>query len=172
MLILITGDPGVGKTTISLKLFNMLKEHYKVGGIVSREIRDNGRIGFEFIDLATNRKALLASIDGKGPRVGKYYVSLEGCRFAADVLRNTKEYDIVIIDELGPMEFKSREFKDVIRGLLALDKDMIVSIHKKLRDELIDEYKERADSMIIISKENRDKIPDEIFRLIKKDELE
>jgi nucleoside-triphosphatase len=167
MLILITGDPGVGKTTLLLRLYNMLKDDYKVGGIISKEIRDNGRVGFEFIDLTTNKRALLASIYGKGPRVGKYHVSLKGCRFAADILYNA-EYDIVIVDELGPMEFKSKEFRDAIDRLLGIKNDKIISIHKMLRDELIDEYKKRADRLFIITRDNREEIIYEIFKLIKK----
>jgi nucleoside-triphosphatase len=60
-----------------------LKERgVKVGGIVSGELRTNYmRIGFEFIDLSTGDKSVLASLNG--PKVGKYFVNLEGCRFAA-----------------------------------------------------------------------------------------
>lgn len=172
MLILITGESGIGKTTILLKLFNMLKKHYKVGGIVSKEIRKNGRIGFEFIDLATDKKALLASIDGNGPKIGKYYVSLEGCKFAANLLYNAKDYNIVLVDELGPMEFKSKEFIDAVKKLLKFDNDKIISIHKRLNNDLINEYKRKADKLFIVTRENRDKIPEEIFRLIKKEELD
>ena len=61
----------------------------RVGGVVSREIRTNNvRTGFEFIDLATNDRDILAFITGNGPRVGKYYVNLSGCRFAAERLIN------------------------------------------------------------------------------------
>ncbi|GIU70736.1 MAG: NTPase [Candidatus Nitrosocaldaceae archaeon] len=165
MLILITGEPGVGKTTILLKLFNMLKS-YKVGGIIAKEIRSNGRIGFEFIDLSSNKRELLASIHGNGPRVGKYYINLEGCKFAADILKNANNYDIILVDELGPMEFKSKEFRDAAKMLLDVNKIRIVVIHKRLKDTIIDEYKRRANAIITVTKENRDNIPDYILKMI------
>lgn len=88
--IILTGAPGVGKTTIVMDVAQKLKARgVRVGGVVSREIRTNNvRTGFEFIDLATNDRDILASITGNGPRVGKYYVSLSGCRFAAERLIN------------------------------------------------------------------------------------
>ena len=47
-------------------------------------LRNNVRIGFEFIDLTTNDRDVLASVTDNDPRVGKYFVNLTGCRFAAD----------------------------------------------------------------------------------------
>ena len=82
---ILTGAPTVGKTAIVMDVAQKLKARgLRVGGVVSREVRTNNvRIGFEFIDLATNDRDILASITGNGPRVGKYYVNLLGCRFAA-----------------------------------------------------------------------------------------
>ena len=54
--IILAGAPGVGKTTIVMDVAQKLKARgVRVGGVVSREVRTNNvRIGFEFIDLATN----------------------------------------------------------------------------------------------------------------------
>ncbi len=89
-----------------MRVARELKERgVKVGGIVSRELRTNNtRIGFEFIDLTTNDRSVLASITGNGPKVGKYFVNLAGCRFAAERLKNAvRNSDIIICDEIGPM---------------------------------------------------------------------
>jgi nucleoside-triphosphatase THEP1 len=58
-IIVLTGAPRVGKTTTIMRLAWVLKERgVKVGGIVSRELRNNNmRIGFEFIDLSTDDKS-------------------------------------------------------------------------------------------------------------------
>jgi nucleoside-triphosphatase len=73
-IIVLTGAPGVGKTTAAMRAARALNDRgLNVGGIVSRELRTNNmRIGFEFIDLITNNTNVLASITGNGPKVGKY----------------------------------------------------------------------------------------------------
>ena len=83
-ILVLRGAPWVGKTTIVMGVAQGLKERgVNVGGVLSREIRTNNvRTGFEFIDLATNDRDVLASITGNGPMVGKYFVNLSGCRFA------------------------------------------------------------------------------------------
>jgi len=85
-IIILTGAPRVGKTTAVIRVASALKEKgVKVGGVVSRELRTNNmRIGFEFIDLTTNDRKGLASINGNSPKVGKYFVNVAGCRFAAE----------------------------------------------------------------------------------------
>lgn len=160
-IIAITGDPGVGKSTVVMHLIEALKTRgINIGGIVSKEVKNNNmmRIGFEFVDLATNDRYLLASMTGTGPRVGRYIVNLDGCRFAAERLTNTiKNSDVIICDELGPMEFKSKEFTDCARNLLEVDKTVIVVVHKRLQHLIIDQFKKKADFLINIDVQNRDK---------------
>ena len=84
------------------------------------------RIGFEFIDLSTDGKSVLASLTGRGPKVGKYFVNLEGCRFAAERLKDAvKNSDIIICDEIGLMELKSKQFIDSVKNLLNVDKVIV-----------------------------------------------
>lgn len=54
-LFFITGRPGVGKTTVLLNVANGLRDKgYSVGGMLSRELREEGaRVGFELVDFAT-----------------------------------------------------------------------------------------------------------------------
>jgi nucleoside-triphosphatase len=92
--IVVTGPPKMGKTTIMMSVANKLKDKgINVGGIVSREIRINYvRTGFEFIDVATNDRDVLATVTGNGPKVGKYYVKISGCRFAAGILTDINQF--------------------------------------------------------------------------------
>ena len=109
-IIALTGAPGVGKTTAVIRVARALKERgVKVGGIVSRELRiNNMRVGFEFIDLTTSDRNVLASITGNGPKVGKYFVNIAWCRFAGERLTiAVRNSDVIICDEIGPMELKS-----------------------------------------------------------------
>jgi len=158
---ILTGAPRVGKTTTLMRVAQALKERgVKVGGVVSREIKtDSVRIGFEFIDLITNDRSVLASITGNGPRVGKYIVNLDGCRFAAECLINAIDNsDVVICDELGPMELKSREFTDSVKNLLRIDKKIIVIVHQKLQHPLIDKFRNKSDLLIELNSKNGEKV--------------
>ena len=156
--IILTEAPGVGKTTIVMDVAQKLKARgVRVGGVVSREVRTNNvRIGFEFIDLATNDRDILASITGNGPRVGKYYVNLSGCRFAAERLINALTSEVIICDEIGPMELKSKELVDVVKNLLNTDKKVIVVMHQKLEHPLADEFRKKSSSLISINLRNRE----------------
>src|SRR5919198_2262304 len=156
-IIVLTGAPGVGKTTAIIRVVQALKERgVKIGGIVSRELRTTTmRIGFEFIDLATNDRHVLASITGNGPKVGKYFVNLAGCRFAAERLTNAvRNSDVIICDEIGPMEVKSREFIDSVKNLLDVDKKVIVVVHQKLQHLLADEFRNKSSLLIKLNLEN------------------
>jgi nucleoside-triphosphatase len=160
-IIILTGAPGVGKTTVVMDIAHKLKERgIKVGGIISREVRINDvRTGFEFIDLVTNDKDLLASGTENGPRVGKYFVNLSGCRFAASRLINAlTNSDIIICDEIGPMELKSMEFIDAARNLLMSDKNVIVVVHQKLEHPLVNQFREKSSSLISINLGNRKEV--------------
>ena len=162
-VIVLTGAPGVGKTTALIRVAQALNERgVKVGGIVSRELRTNNnnmRIGVEFINLGTNDRNVLASITGNGPKVGKYFVNIAGCRFAAERLTNAvRNSDVIICDEIGPMEVKSREFIDSVKNLLDVDKKVIVVVHQKLQHLLADEFRNKSSLLIKLNLENREKV--------------
>jgi len=160
-VIVLTGAPGVGKTTIVRDVAQKLNERgVRVGGIISREVRTNNvRTGFEFIDLTTNDREILASVTENGPRVGKYFVNLSGCRFAANRLINALiNVDIIICDEIGPMELKSKEFIDAARNLITTDKNVIVVVHQKLEHPLVSEFREKSSSLVSINLRNRNEV--------------
>ena len=124
------------------------------------------RIGFEFVDLASNDTASLAStVAANGPKVGKYFVNIAGCRFAAERLTNAaSDSDVIICDEIGPMELKSREFIDSVRNLLHTEKKVIVVVvHQKLQHPLIEEFRNKSSLVIELDLKNREKVNEMLF---------
>jgi nucleoside-triphosphatase len=167
-VLLLTGNPGVGKTTVLKKAVDALKgKGYCVGGMISREARESGtRVGFEILDLNSGRHGWLAHVNQKtGPQVGKYRVSIEdlnslGAQAVIDAVENC---NVVAIDEVGPMELFSATFKEAVRKALESRKLVIAIVHWRANDRLINEAKSREDSeTFVVTYENRDKLPEAI----------
>jgi nucleoside-triphosphatase len=162
---LITGSPGVGKTTVLLKTTDLLKaKGFTVGGIVSREVRSCGtRVGFEVMDLYTEKAGWLAHTEQKhGPKVGKYLVNLADLDgIGAEAVQiASKECDVVAIDEVGPMELFSRKFRQAVENAVDDRKPVIATIHWKAEDQLVKKTKSRQDAQtFVVTLENRDSLP-------------
>jgi nucleoside-triphosphatase len=163
-LLLLTGGPGVGKTTLLLKIVEGLgAEGYCVGGMISREVRSHGiRVGFEILDLESSAHGWLAHVDQKaGPRVGRYRVNLadlDGLGAGA-ILKAVDSCDVVVIDEVGPMELFSKKFEETVRKAAESGKLVVGIVHWKARSRLIDEIKTREDAQVFaVTVENRDRL--------------
>jgi nucleoside-triphosphatase len=163
-VLLLTGSPGVGKTTVLTKTIAVLKERgFKVGGMISRETRQDGtRVGFEILDMGTSRRGWLAHVNQKnGPQVGKYRVNLDGLdNIGAQAILNALENcDVVAIDEIGPMELFSEKFTDAARRALESSKLVIAVVHWKAQDRLVNYAKNMKETeTITVTAENREKL--------------
>ncbi|MGQ9507747.1 MAG: NTPase [Candidatus Bathycorpusculaceae bacterium] len=168
-VLLLTGNPGVGKTTVLLKAVEALKaKGYSVGGMISREVRSCGtRVGFEILDLSSGRRGWLAHVNQKvGPQVGKYRVNLadlDGVGAEA-IFKAVMECEVIAIDEIGPMELFSEKFRLAVKKAVESLKLIIGVVHWKAKHRLFDEVKAREDAEIyVVTYENRDRIHEAIL---------
>jgi nucleoside-triphosphatase len=154
--IFLTGQPGVGKTTVLLQVLKELSDlGYKAGGMVSREVREGGiRVGFEIVNVQSGRKGWLAHVNQPtGPQVSKYRVNLNdlaevGVKALSEAAANP-ELKFIVIDEIGPMELFSVDFKKAVKNAVEAGKPLLGTIHYRARDELIDFIKSRPDVKIV-----------------------
>lgn len=166
--IFLTGKPGVGKTNVLLRAVKVLKARgLKVGGMISREAREGAkRIGFRIVDLETGREGWLAHVNQKtGPHVGKYRVNLRDLRDVGvdSILRAIGDADVVIIDEVGPMELHSSDFKDAVTRAMQSKKTIIGIVHYRARDPLIYTIKTANNTEILeVTCENRHRLHEAI----------
>jgi nucleoside-triphosphatase len=163
-LILITGQPSIGKTTILFRTASALKSKgYKIGGMVSCEVREGGaRVGFEIVDLETVQKGWLAHVNQPtGPKLGKYRVNLSDLNAigASSILHAVADANVVVVDEIGPMELFSPAFKEAVSIAIESEKPVIGTIHYRARDPLINAIKAREDAEILeVTRENREQL--------------
>jgi nucleoside-triphosphatase len=129
--ILITGNPGSGKSTLMAAIIKDIQPH-QIAGLSTPEIRrDGSRLGFKMIDLATGDERILASTSGKGPTVGKYHVNLSALDEMVAVIEGSIPMaDFIFIDEIGKMELLSKTFERFVEQVFSLDKPVIAVVHR------------------------------------------
>ncbi|MBS1126831.1 MAG: putative NTPase [Nitrospirae bacterium] len=146
--IIITAQPGVGKTTLIKKLCMIFKE-FNPAGFFTTEILENGeRVGFEVENLSGDRK-ILAHINLKSKcSIGKYKVDIKGFEdFLQNIMLKEKKTGLYIIDEICKMECESKKFSKLIIELLNSDKPLVATIPDK-GTPLVNEIKKRDDVVI------------------------
>jgi len=162
--ILITGLPGVGKTTLIRELAKRLAE-YRPAGFYTEEIRDERGIreGFRLVTLCVHQ-LILSRVRHPGPyRVGRYGVDVEGfeCLLEEWNLRDSPA-PLIIIDESGKMECFSMRFIDNVMLLLGGPRTLVATIALK-GEGFIKQVKGRPDyRLVTITRENRDRLLNEL----------
>jgi nucleoside-triphosphatase len=164
MRIFLTGYPGSGKSTVLMKVIELLKQKgLKVGGFVTPELRErNKRVGFCVEDIHSVRKGILASTEVKtGPKLGKYKINVkEFENIALKALDFAVENcDLVAIDEIGKMEWFSEKFREKIIEILNSEKPVIAVLHRNF----VNRFKKYG-KVIEVTLANREKLPEEIVK--------
>jgi nucleoside-triphosphatase len=142
----------------------MLKLYkFNVGGFITKEIRENNRrIGFKFIDLENGYEDWLANIYGKTDyTIGKYSVYIEKLNQYLQKLEDKLEkYEVIIIDEIGPMEMLSQKFREIVNITLNKPIPSIYTVHHRISNKLRNKFTTKYDNVLyVITRENRDGIP-------------
>lgn len=165
-VLLLTGAPGVGKTTVLERAVESLRaDSISVGGMISREVREgNVRVGFEILDLTRGKRGWLSHVNGKvGPAVGKYRVNLADLDNvgAQAIVEAIEKCSVVTIDEIGPMEVYSSKFNQAVKQAFESGKPVLAVVHAKAKDTMVMQAKKRADAEIFtVSLVNRDSLPE------------
>jgi nucleoside-triphosphatase len=171
--IFLTGEPGCGKTTAIKKTHQLLAaQGRKMGGVISGELRERGvRVGFSLEDLSTHEMGTLAHVAQKdGPTVGRYRVNLADIqRIAVTAIKHAiLEADVILVDELGPMELNSMPFIHAVEMALATPKHFVGTIHKRASHYLVAEIKSNPAYQILeVTRNNRDELPKAITERIR-----
>ncbi|MCL2711828.1 MAG: NTPase [Methanomassiliicoccaceae archaeon] len=168
----ITGLPGAGKTKTLLRVIEMLStEELKIGGMINQPIMDGRRkVGFAVCDIVSKENQIFAHIDIESRIMeGKMGVDLPKFEsIAVGAIRNACELcDVIVIDEVGKVEVESQPFIDAVKFALDVGKPMILTLHKKSRNPLLQDIRRRDDVRILeVTPTNRNLLPHKIIRLM------
>lgn len=160
--VLLTGKPGLGKTTVIIKLARELKND--VVGFYTEEIRKGSRrVGFELVSLASGKRLPLAHVSfASSKRVGKYGVKPENLDPFLDELGlalHCGNPRCFLIDEIGKMELYSPQFKDIILEALNSRYPVVATIMARPEPFCDSLKKLNAVAVWRISQDNRDRLP-------------
>ena len=163
--IALTGSPGIGKSTLVAKVVQASKR--SVGGVLARDRRyKDRRIGFELLDLSTGAVGILADETGSGPQLGKYRVHPEDLDcIGAHAIESALKCDLIVVDEVGPMELSSRRFVSAVENAISSDRPMLVVLHEWSNHRLAKKIRSTF-KVITVTRENRDTIAQEISRAL------
>jgi nucleoside-triphosphatase len=128
-ILLLTGAPGVGKTTLLGRVLAALQEQ-RVGGFTTGEVRAGGRrVGFRIVPHRGSER-IMAHVERRGsPRVGRYGVDVKAIdEVARESLALDPQVEIYLVDEIGKMECFSQQFVLCMRNLFASEKTIVATI--------------------------------------------
>jgi nucleoside-triphosphatase len=160
--ILVTGPPGIGKTTLVLRVLELLHGK-RLAGFYTVEVRGRaGRTGFEIVTL-DGRTAPLARVGGAGgPRVGRYTVRLAALEAVCDTLEPGREVAGVVIDEIGKMECLSPAFVRAARHALSGPVPVLGTIALAGGGFIAEAKRLPGVELFTLSHESRERLPAEI----------
>jgi nucleoside-triphosphatase THEP1 len=122
-VVIITGEIHQGKTTFTQRIItDLLEQKIRIAGFLSLGINDNGtRTGFNLFDIESSEQTELCStiIDENRIKFGQFYFNNDAILKGNEILRteNLSDKQLVVIDEVGPLELTGQGWSNVIENL-------------------------------------------------------
>ena len=167
--LLLTGYPGIGKTTIIKHVVAALGD--RAGGFYTEEILGpGGRQGFMLFTLS-GKQAIVAHKDLRDPqfpRVGRYGVDVGVLdRVGVRAMRRAMgEHRIIVVDEIAALTLYSRAFQDTLMEALMGRYHVVGTISDRSHPEA-DVFRVLAQVEVReIDRRNRDGMPERIAKWI------
>jgi nucleoside-triphosphatase len=170
-VLLLTGMPGVGKTTIIRRVAERLRG-IKLGGFYTEELRETGeRTGFRLVDFE-GRALTFAHVDFGEPRVSKYGVDVSALDARAKaLLAPDADVAVYLVDEIGKMECMSARFVAVMRTLLASSSLVVATVARKGEGFIAEAKRWPGAALWEVTRDNRDRLPDEVIAWLAKSDV-
>jgi nucleoside-triphosphatase THEP1 len=169
-LALVTGDIGVGKTTVVGRVVALARARgYVCAGLWSPAyVADGRKAGIEAVDLSSGERRLLAQVTATrvGERVGRYTFDLAVIAWANEVLASAVAVrpDLLVVDEIGPLELeRGSGLAPVLEPLAAgcIPRALIV-VRAWLLDALRARLRGIRSATFAVDMETRESVPEQV----------
>lgn len=167
-VILLTGRPGIGKTTVVREIAARLGAG--AGGFFTREVRAQGqRTGFEIVTLDGQRGDLATKSPGRAFAgeipFGKYRINPAAIDALAvpALLTALRRGQVIVVDEIGPMELVSDRFRQAVLAILDGAVPVVGTIvgrRHPFADRVKAHHRVRLETVTVA---NRDRLAGEVF---------
>lgn len=123
-IMVITGEIRQGKTTFLKTLLRLLEQKdISVGGFLALGVHENGaRTGFELYDITSRETLPLCTTQPvvNAVKTGSFFFFEDGLKKGRQLLRPeaAAQHEIVVIDELGPMELGNKGWSESVETLI------------------------------------------------------
>jgi len=137
---ILTGDRNSGKTYRCSELVSYLKEtNLSIGGILCPPVfHDNQKVAIKIVDIQTEQSRLLGCTSTSETctiHVGNWWLDPEVITWGNQIIHKATNSDILLIDEIGPLEL---EFdKGLTAAIHVLDKEKYNRAVVVIRPELL-----------------------------------
>lgn len=162
-ILLITGTPGVGKTTVIRRVAERLRD-INMSGFYTEELREAGqRTGFRLVDFGGGA-LIFAHVGISGPKVSKYGVDVAALDARAEaLLAPHQEIAVYLVDEIGKMECLSPRFAAAMRRLLDSDRRVVATVARQGEGLIAEAKRWPGATLWEVTRDNRDRLPDEVL---------
>lgn len=164
--IFLTGEIQIGKSTIINKVMNNIIANY--GGYKgSSEIQGNKKI-ISFRTLSEKDKKYILAIMDHVEQKFEIRKELFDIVLKEELEKALVKNEIIIMDELGNFEENSDKFKEVVNKCLDSEK-IVFGVLKKRHGKFVNDIMKRKDvKLFFVDENNRNYIPNEIVKMLKK----
>ncbi len=110
MVVVLIAPPGMGKTTACQRAVELARERgLRVAGVISPPVyhgEEKAAILLRAVSTGEERRLARRAVEGDRPTVGKWVFDEEVVTWGNRVLESVGDCDLLVIDEIGPLELE------------------------------------------------------------------
>jgi len=170
---ILTGDKGIGKTTLVTKLASKLQDkQLTVGGILQPRSWDNGNCtGYDIVNILSEKQLPLCRINNtEGEiKIGSFSFLKNGIEHGNEALNpaGLKKCDLIIIDEVGPLELDGKGWSQSLDEIISSAScPILMVVRESLCDQVSSRWKFKIDFAWKLEKNNSAELLDRISERI------